>query len=103
MGQVTVTVNGRRYDIGCDDGQEEHVTRLAAGLDRRIGNLVRTMGQIGEARLLLLGALLMADELHEAKRQPAAASGPEAAFDAGPVLVELAERIEAVARHLDKA
>ena len=29
MGQVTVNVNGRPYVVGCEDGQEGHVERLA--------------------------------------------------------------------------
>jgi cell division protein ZapA len=69
MGQVAVTINGRAYDIGCDDGQEEHVRGLAEYLDGRVAELVSGMGQVGDARLLVMASLLIADELVEAVRE----------------------------------
>lgn len=63
MAQVTLTVNGRSYDVTCDDGQEDQLRDLAAELDARVQQLVRGVGQPGEARLLLLTALLLVDEL----------------------------------------
>jgi len=69
MAQVTVTINGRSYEIGCDDGQEEHVRGLAQYLDGRVGELVSGMGQVGDARLLVMASLLIADELVEAVRE----------------------------------
>ena len=75
MAKVSVTVNGRRYDIGCDDGQEAHVFRLAEDLDRRVGALAAGVGQVGEARLLVLVALMLADELADARRDLEAARG----------------------------
>ena len=54
MGQVRITLNGRGYDIACDDGQEEHVMRLANALSERVNQLVTANGQVGEARLLLM-------------------------------------------------
>ena len=40
MAQVTVTINGRDYEVACDDGQEAHLTRLGTYVDKRIGELV---------------------------------------------------------------
>ena len=116
MAKVSVTVNGRRYDIGCDDGQEAHVFRLAEDLDRRVGALVAGVGQVGEARLLVLVALMLTDELADARRDLEAARGAvgegldaggrraeAAGFDGGigAGLDRLAERIEALAARLD--
>ena len=66
MGQVTVPVNGRSYTISCDDGQEGRIRRLAQYVDAKVGEFVGTVGQVGEARLLLLAALVIADELSDA-------------------------------------
>ena len=66
MGQVTVPVNGRSYTISCDDGQESRIRRLAQYVDAKVGEFVGSVGQVGEARLLLLAALVIADELSDA-------------------------------------
>ena len=66
MGQVSVPVNGRSYAITCDDGQETRIRRLAQYVDAKVAEFVRSVGQVGEARLLLLAALVIADELSDA-------------------------------------
>ena len=65
MSQVTVTINGRKYDISCDNGEEAHLTQLAEYVDRRVDELVAKVGQVGDARLLVMTSLLCADELSE--------------------------------------
>jgi len=106
MAQVTVSLNGRRYDIACDDGQEEHLTRLAGYVDKRVTELVASVGQVGEARLLVMASLLVADELADTyakldalRADPAAAAG--AADEAAVAEIEaLARRVEDVADRL---
>ena len=66
MTLVTVTINGRDYEVACDDGQEAHLSRLGTYVDKRIGELVAAVGQVGEARLLVMASLLLADELSDA-------------------------------------
>jgi len=64
MPQVTVIVNNRNYALACDDGEEEHLSRLAAQIDNRIGELPAENGvPSNEARLMLMAALVVADEL----------------------------------------
>jgi cell division protein ZapA len=65
MAQLTVTIHGRNYPIVCDDGQEEHVTRLAEYIDKRASEISETVGQVAEGRLLVMTSLLIADELSE--------------------------------------
>ena len=66
MGQVSVPINGRSFTVICDDGQEPRIRRLAQYVDAKIGQFVGKIGQVGEARLLLLAALAIADELADA-------------------------------------
>ena len=65
MAQVTVKINGRQYDISCDNGEEAHVTLLSEYVNRRVAELVANVGQVGDARLLVMASLLIADELSE--------------------------------------
>ena len=105
MAQVTVTINGRKYDIACDDGQEAHLTRLSQYVDRRVNELAATVGQVGDARLLVMISLLVADELSEVnteldslrnkKRAPA-----QSALGASD-LEKMATRIESIADKLE--
>ena len=66
MAQITVTINGREYEIACDDGQEAHLIHLAEFVDQRVQELIAAVGQVGDARLLVMANLLVADELSEA-------------------------------------
>ena len=69
MAQVDIRVNGREYRITCDDGQEDRLQQLAAYFDRYVSQLAGDLGQIGDARLMLLSALSLCDELFEAKNR----------------------------------
>jgi cell division protein ZapA len=116
MAQVAVTINGKSYPVTCDDGQEERIRRLAQYIDGKVAGFVKSLGQVGEARLLLLAALVLADELAEAndtvlraRRGTAAAAGngqagrhdsaTEAVLATG--IESLAARIEAIAVRLE--
>ena len=65
MAQLTVKINGYAYNVGCEDGQEAHLQEMARQVEQRIDSIKALGGQSGESRLLLLAALLMADELHD--------------------------------------
>jgi cell division protein ZapA len=67
MAQMSIEVNGRPYTVGCEDGQEEHLLELARMFDRQVRQVSQDMGQLGDTRLFLMGALLLADELADAK------------------------------------
>jgi cell division protein ZapA len=73
MPLVNVMVNGRAYTIACDDGEEEHLKALAGEVDAKVKELLGSVGQVGDQRLILMAALLLADELHGATDQLAAA------------------------------
>jgi len=65
MAQVNVTINGRQYRMGCDEGQEDHVIKLAQDIDDLINRLRQAHGEIGDQRLTVMAALTVADELSE--------------------------------------
>lgn len=101
MATVSVEINGRSYPVGCADGQEARVRALAEQFDAYVGQVAADVGQVGDIRLFLMAALLLADELHEAR---AALSGTEAGGDSGEAaaraLTLAAERIEKLAAAL---
>ena len=74
MPLVNVMVNGRAYTIACDEGEEDHLRTLAATVDAKAREVLSSVGQVGDTRLLLMAALLMADEHHAAMGQLDASS-----------------------------
>jgi cell division protein ZapA len=66
MADLDVTVAGRRRRLACEDGEEAHLERLAAMLDEEARRLAPRMGPVGDAQLLLMAGLMLADRLHEA-------------------------------------
>ena len=69
MAQVSVSINGRQYRMACEAGQENHLMKLAKTLDDRIHELRGKFGQIGDARLVVMAALTIADDLAEVNRK----------------------------------
>ena len=94
MGNVIVDIGGRNYPLSCRDGDEPHLNALAAGIAEKAEKLTGQLGQMSEPRLLLMAALMIADELHEAKK------GHFGAVPADPRLVALVARAEALATSL---
>jgi cell division protein ZapA len=114
MPEIAITINGRNYRVTCGPGEEERLHALARDFDQRVEKLVRSVGQAGEAQLLLVAGLLLADEADETKGElarlraapPVAASPP--ADDGGlaraaAMIDGLAQRIEAIAEQLERA
>jgi cell division protein ZapA len=115
---VNVTINGRQFRIGCEDGQEQHIEKLAVDFDGLISDLRGRIGEVGDARLTIMAALTVADELSEvtkkirgleaelsalkearvasADRNQATQTAVAAAFNAA------AERLEGVAKKLNR-
>jgi cell division protein ZapA len=73
MAQVTIEIHGKPYTVGCEDGQEHHLIHLAGLFDRQVRQVSSDVGQLGETRLFLMGALLLADELADIKMRLAQA------------------------------
>ncbi|MEJ8574068.1 cell division protein ZapA [Microbaculum marinum] len=69
MPQVTVSINGRVYRMGCDEGQEHVLAELARDIDRRIEAYKSSFGEVGDMRLMLMAAMELGDELGDTKRR----------------------------------
>ena len=107
MGTVNVEVNGRLYPVGCEDGQEAHVLALARQFDGQVRQVAAEVGQVGDQRLLLMAALMLSDELADARARAAEAEaalgraqsdGRIAERRAAAALDDAARRIELLAR-----
>ena len=63
MPLVEVVVNGRDYQVACDAGEEDRLRELAQQFDKRVRALASAVGQVGDARLLLMAGLMLTDEV----------------------------------------
>lgn len=66
MNHINVTINGRQYRMACEEGQEARLLRLAESLQSRVEALRGKFGEIGDARLIVMAALTVCDELLDA-------------------------------------
>jgi len=100
MATVTVEINGRPYAVGCADGQEDRVRVLAKQFDSHVRQVAADVGHVGDLRLFLMAALVLADELHEARLS----TGGEVSLTApaGPSENGVAEALNAVAARIEK-
>jgi cell division protein ZapA len=116
LAQVTVKINGYTYTVGCENGQEQHLLAMAAQVENRIDSIKALGGNSGEARLLVLASLLMADEIHDlraeletlraaavrqTKRDVKPAEPPAKDSELSRQLSRLATRAEQIAAGLD--
>lgn len=118
MADVNITINGRIYEIGCDAGQEGRIVDLAAYIDQRLQQIARAGAAYNDAHLLVLTALVLADELFDMREgAPVAKTGRTAAAPAAApgglsredevalakVLEQVTKRIDSVATKLAAA
>jgi len=66
MADLTITINNTPYIVACDDGQEEQLRDLAAYISQKVDMVRKSVGNVGETRLLVLASLMVADELSDA-------------------------------------
>jgi cell division protein ZapA len=108
MAQLTIRINGYSYTVACEDGQEPHLQAMAAEVESQVDKLKALGTQSGEAKLLVLSALLLADELHDARKQleeaqrqiPTRAAKTNKQF--AQTIGKLADRAEQIATALEQ-
>ncbi|HVV65878.1 MAG TPA: cell division protein ZapA [Rhizomicrobium sp.] len=67
MPLVNVMVNSRAYTIACDEGEQDRLKELAGHVDEKVRELVGTVGQVGDQKLLLMASVLITDEFFDAR------------------------------------
>ena len=98
MGKADITVNNHRYSVACADGQEARLQALGNELDQRVRRISAAVGDIGEARLLLIAGLALLDELSDAQD---GAVPSQMVSRAAAALGEAAEQIESIAARVE--
>ena len=104
MAQVTLRINGYAYTLGCKDGEETHLEAMGAEVSRRIEGVRMASGPSGEARMLVMAALLMADDIFELRSKLEATQSTEAVKPdpkLGRKLNRMAKRAEEIAEGLE--
>jgi cell division protein ZapA len=105
MSQVSVTIDGRKYRLACNEGEEARLESLAGMIDEKIGEMRSSFGEIGDDRLKIMAALSIADNLAEARDQAAAErkrseEAEERTQTIASRLNELGSRLESIAARL---
>jgi cell division protein ZapA len=65
MPEVNVEINGRKYRMACEEGQEPHLNMLADTFNRKIDTMKENFGEIGDSRLTVMAGIAALDELYE--------------------------------------
>ncbi len=69
MANVNIKFNGKEFLLSCEDGQEEHLEELSLHLNNRFDNLKKSLGNIGENKLLLIASISVMDEYFETRKK----------------------------------
>ena len=69
MANINVKFNNKDYLLSCDDGQEENLKELASHLDTKYNELKKSLGNIGESKLLLITAIKMVDDYFDLNKK----------------------------------
>jgi len=95
MPEVNVDINGRKYRMACEEGQEQHLLGLADRFNQHIDSFKGTFGEIGDNRLTVMAGIAVLDELAEAERRIAELRQDVANLtQAGQALSQEAEELE---------
>ena len=60
---VKIDINGIHYPVSCMSGEEERLIKSSQEVNKVVDDLVKAPGGIGEARLLVMASLILADKL----------------------------------------
>ena len=69
MANVNIKFNGKEFLLSCEDGQEEHLEELSLHLNKKFDDLKKSLGNIGENKLLLIASITVMDEYFETKKK----------------------------------
>ncbi len=111
MAEVNLAINGRNYGIACDDGQEKRVRDLGYYVDQRMKEIARAGAANNDAHLLVLTALMLADEIFDLREENTELGSKASETDEireddilmSRAIDNLAERIDLIAGRIGKA
>ena len=69
MANVNIKFNGKEFLLSCEDGQEDHLEELSSNLNNKFNDLKKSLGNIGENKLLLIASITVMDEYFETKKK----------------------------------
>ena len=98
MAEVQLSIGGRSHAVACRDGEEARVRMLGRLLDERWPAASRAAGGAGAERAMFFVALMLADDLDEARTRP-----PEGAALSDTALSRIADRLESIANALEQS
>jgi cell division protein ZapA len=75
MAEVNLSIHGKSYGIACDDGQEGRVNELGQYVDTRLRDIAAAGAASNESHMLVLAALVLADEIYDLKASNQNAQG----------------------------
>jgi cell division protein ZapA len=67
VAQVAINLNRRTYRFACDESEVRRLEEFADYLKSKVEALTDDHGSIGVERLILMAALMVADELFDAR------------------------------------
>ena len=118
MPEVNVEIDGKKYRMACEEGQEAHLMALADRFSRTVTSLKGSFGEIGDNRLVVMAGIAVMDELAEAENRIEAlkldiadltTAGRELTLEAEELesrftrrLAEAARKVEAIAHAIDE-
>jgi cell division protein ZapA len=110
MPDVVVEIAGKKYRMGCEEGQQQHLLDLAADFNARVEAMKGDFGEIGDTRLTVMAGIAVLDELGEAHRTieglrkdiaELTTAGRELTLEAEEMEQKLARRLADAARKVE--
>lgn len=108
MAEIDVTMNGNKYRVACEDGEEDHLMSIADHLNAHVIKLADELGQVGESRMMLMAGLLVGDELSDAldrveELEKETVATQSASGTASEAIDNATKRIEGIAARIKSA
>lgn len=100
MSQVSLTIAGKSYNVACADGEEAQVKQLAAMIDGKLADFGDNLSP-SPAQNMLFAALLLADELEEAKGKSGKKASSKSSDEDSNALDELRLELHAMKAERD--
>ena len=69
MANINIKFNGKEFLLSCEDGQEDHLEELSLHLNNKFDSLKKSLGNIGENKLLLITSISVMDEYFETRKK----------------------------------